>query len=48
MSSDHLNEEGVAELKGMEIPFSIILLFSILLMYHTGYILMDIFTFLDS
>ena len=31
MSADHLNEEGPAELEDVEIPFSIILLFSILL-----------------
>ena len=31
MSPDHLNEEGPAELEEFEIPFSIILLLSILL-----------------
>ena len=31
MSPDHLNEEGLAELEEIEIPFSIIFLLSILL-----------------
>ena len=31
MSLDHFNEEGLAELKEIEIPFSIIFLLSILL-----------------
>ena len=31
MSPDHLNEEGLAELEEIEIPFSIIVLFTILL-----------------
>ena len=31
MSLDHLKEEGPAELEEIEIPFSIILLFSVLL-----------------
>ena len=36
MSLDHLNEEGKAELEEIQIPFSIILLFSILLTISYG------------
>ena len=36
MSPDHLNEESLAELKGIEIPFSILLLFSIFLTISYG------------
>ena len=36
MSLDHLNEEGLAELEEIEIPFSIILLFSVLLTISYG------------
>ena len=36
MSLDHLNEEGPAELEEIEIPCSIILLFSVLLTISYG------------
>ena len=36
MSPDHLNEEGLAELEEIEIPFSIIFLLSILLTISCG------------
>ena len=36
MSPGHLNEEGLAELEEIEIPFSIIFLFSILLTISYG------------
>ena len=36
MSPDHLNEEGLAELEEIKIPFSIILLLSILLTISYG------------
>ena len=36
MSLDHLNKEGPAELEEIEIPFSIILLFSVLLTISYG------------
>ena len=36
MSLDHLNEEGPAELKEIEIPFSIIILLTIFLTISSG------------
>ena len=36
MSPDHLSEEGTAELEEIKIPFSIILLFSVLLIISYG------------
>ena len=36
MSLDHLNEEGLAEFKEIEIPFSILFLLSILLTISYG------------
>ena len=47
MSPDHLNEEGSAELKEIETPFSIIFLLSVLLTISYGIHFNGHFTFLD-
>ena len=47
MSLDHLNEEGLAELEEIEIPFSIIFLLSFLLTISYRIHCNGHFTFLD-